>query len=88
MEVFGVLSFSPLLTVPVHTINMTTYRDSLIVAMAMFLCLDTAVVAARLYVRTRVLSRAFGRDDFVLCLTYVSGCTTCLSQERRCISLS
>ncbi|CAN8098800.1 unnamed protein product [Discula destructiva] len=50
---------------------MTTYRDSLIIAMALFLCLDTAVIAARLFVRTRVLSRAFGRDDFVLCLTYV-----------------
>lgn len=52
---------------------MTTYRDSLIVAMALFLCLDTAVIAARLFVRARLLSRAFGRDDFVLGLTYVSG---------------
>lgn len=51
---------------------MTTYRDSLIVAMVLFLLLDTAVIGARLLVRTRLLSRAFGRDDFILCLTYVS----------------
>ncbi|KAJ4394389.1 hypothetical protein N0V93_003606 [Gnomoniopsis smithogilvyi] len=50
---------------------MTTYRESLIVAMALFLLLDTIVIGARLYVRTRILSRAFGRDDFVLCLTYI-----------------
>lgn len=51
---------------------MTTYRDSLIVAMVLFLFLDTLVIGARVFVRTRILSRAFGRDDFVLCLTYVS----------------
>ncbi|KAI0489666.1 hypothetical protein F4859DRAFT_161020 [Xylaria cf. heliscus] len=49
---------------------MGSYHDSLFGAAVLFLVLNTIVVFARVYVRTRVV-RSFGWDDFVLCLTYV-----------------
>ncbi|KAI0408940.1 hypothetical protein F4802DRAFT_305283 [Xylaria palmicola] len=49
---------------------MGSHRDSLVAAAIVFLVLDSAVVFARVYVRTRVIKRGFGWDDFVLCLTY------------------
>jgi hypothetical protein len=51
---------------------MGSHRDGLIAAAVVFLVLDTTVVLARVYVRTKVIIRGFGWDDFVLCLTYVS----------------
>ena len=50
---------------------MAFYRDSVIAALVTFLVLDGAAVAARLYTRTRIVSRGFGWDDAALCLTYV-----------------
>lgn len=60
-------------------LSMTTHRDSLIAAMVIFLLVDTVVLGARVFVRTRLLRGSFGRDDFVLCLTYVSAssCRPC-----------
>ncbi|KAI1755138.1 hypothetical protein F4782DRAFT_435393 [Xylaria castorea] len=49
---------------------MGSYRDSLYGAAILFLVLDSTIVFARVYVRTRVV-RSFGWDDFVLCLTHV-----------------
>ncbi|KAI0458641.1 hypothetical protein F5B21DRAFT_458874 [Xylaria acuta] len=49
---------------------MGSHRDSLFAAAVVFLVLNSIVVFARVYVRTRVV-RSFGWDDFVLCLTYV-----------------
>ncbi|KAI0206266.1 hypothetical protein F4808DRAFT_112772 [Astrocystis sublimbata] len=46
-------------------------RASLFGAAVLFLVLNTAVVLARIFVRTRLVTRGFGWDDFVLCLTYV-----------------
>lgn len=40
--------------------------------MVTFLALDTAAMAGRIYVRTKMKSRSFGADDLVLILTYVS----------------
>lgn len=48
------------------------HRDDLIAAMAVFLVVDTLAIAARLYVRTKMLTRGFGLDDVVLILTYVT----------------
>ncbi|KAF2970200.1 hypothetical protein GQX73_g3373 [Xylaria multiplex] len=48
-----------------------TYRESLMAAAILFLVLDSIVVFLRVYVRTRVISRGFGWDDFTLCLTYI-----------------
>ncbi|GAP84925.1 putative integral membrane protein [Rosellinia necatrix] len=50
---------------------MGSHRDSLFAAAVLFLVLDSTVVFARVYVRTRVVIRGFGWDDFVLCLTYI-----------------
>ncbi|KAJ8117441.1 hypothetical protein ONZ43_g4207 [Nemania bipapillata] len=50
---------------------MGSHRDSLLAAAILFLVLDSIVVFARVYVRTRVVTRGFGWDDFVLCLTYI-----------------
>ncbi|KAK7931349.1 hypothetical protein PG985_002061 [Apiospora marii] len=50
---------------------MPGYRGKLIGAMSTFLIVDGAALAARVYVRTRMLGRnALGLDDLVLCLTY------------------
>ncbi|KAI0012050.1 integral membrane protein [Xylariaceae sp. FL0662B] len=53
------------------------YRGDLIAAMVVFLILDGAAVAARLYVRTRMLTRGLGWDDFVLCLTFLAYVLMC-----------
>ncbi|KAI1080515.1 integral membrane protein [Whalleya microplaca] len=53
------------------------YRGDLIAAMTVFLILDGAAVAARLYVRTRMLTRGLGWDDFVLCLTFIAYIIMC-----------
>ncbi|KAJ2987942.1 hypothetical protein NUW58_g4231 [Xylaria curta] len=50
---------------------MGSHSDSLFAAAVLFLILDGIVVIARVYVRTRVVTRGFGWDDFVLCLTYI-----------------
>ncbi|KAI1188778.1 hypothetical protein F5B17DRAFT_253321 [Nemania serpens] len=50
---------------------MGSHHDSLFAAAVLFLVLDSAVVFARVYVRTRVVTRGFGWDDFVLCLTHL-----------------
>ncbi|KAI0196139.1 integral membrane protein [Xylaria flabelliformis] len=49
---------------------MQNYRDSLYAAAIFFLVVDTTIVLARVYVRTRVV-HSFGWDDFVLCLTHI-----------------
>lgn len=43
----------------------------LIVAMIVLLIADTLVIAARVYVRARMISN-FGWDDRLLCLSFVS----------------
>lgn len=50
---------------------MAFYRDSIIAALVTLLLLDGAAVGARLYTRTRIVTRGFGWDDAALCLTYV-----------------
>ncbi|KAI1351450.1 hypothetical protein F5Y01DRAFT_283186 [Xylaria sp. FL0043] len=50
---------------------MGSHHDSLFAAAVLFLVLNTIVVFARIYVRTIVIPRGFGWDDFVLCLTYI-----------------
>lgn len=40
--------------------------------MVVFLVINTLAIAARLYVRMRLLTRAFGVDDTILCLVFVS----------------
>ncbi|KAK8069633.1 hypothetical protein PG994_006249 [Apiospora phragmitis] len=51
---------------------MPGYRGKLIGATSTFLVVDAAALAARIYVRARMLGRnAFGLDDLVLCLTYI-----------------
>lgn len=47
------------------------YRDDIIAALVVFLILDGAAVGARLYVRTKMLTRGFGWDDTALCITFV-----------------
>lgn len=59
---------------------MAFYRDSIIAALVTLLLLDGAAVGARLYTRTRIVTRGFGWDDAALCLTYlgfVLVCVTC-----------
>lgn len=51
---------------------MGTYRDSLIAAMVVFLVINTLAIGARLYVRIKLLTRAIGLDDLMLCITFVS----------------
>ncbi|KAI1648820.1 uncharacterized protein F4817DRAFT_55577 [Daldinia loculata] len=53
------------------------HRDDLIAAMAVFLVVDTLAIAARLYVRTKMLTRGFGLDDVVLILTYIGFIISC-----------
>ncbi|KAI3331974.1 hypothetical protein HD806DRAFT_546218 [Xylariaceae sp. AK1471] len=48
-----------------------SHKEGLIAAAVLFLVLDTIVVALRVYVRTVVVTRGFGWDDFVLCLTWM-----------------
>ena len=55
---------------------MGTHRDSLIAAMVVFLVINTLAMAARLYVRLRLLTRAIGLDDLILCLVFVSSPVT------------
>ena len=50
---------------------MAKYRDSMIAVMVTFLICNGLAVSARLYSRWR-LTRSFGADDALLCLTYVS----------------
>lgn len=50
----------------------TGYRQQLIASMVTFLVVDSAAMAGRLYVRTKLKTRSFGMDDLVLILTYVS----------------
>lgn len=45
-------------------------KASLIAAMTVFLVMDTAVIAARVYVRAFMI-RAFGWDDATLCVSHV-----------------
>ncbi|KAI0172440.1 hypothetical protein GGR52DRAFT_572276 [Hypoxylon sp. FL1284] len=56
---------------------MGDYRDKLIAAMAVFLVVDTLVIASRVYVRTKMLARGFGLDDVVLILTYIGFVLSC-----------
>ncbi|KAL7621182.1 hypothetical protein AAE478_008499 [Parahypoxylon ruwenzoriense] len=56
---------------------MGSHRDDLIAAMSVFLIVDAAVVAARLYVRIKMLTRGFGWDDVALCLTYIGFIISC-----------
>ncbi|KAI0112907.1 hypothetical protein F4814DRAFT_419871 [Daldinia grandis] len=53
------------------------HRDDLIAAMVVFLVVDTLAIAARLYVRTKMLTRGFGFDDVVLILTYIGFIISC-----------
>ncbi|KAI1101520.1 integral membrane protein [Jackrogersella minutella] len=53
------------------------HREDLIVAMVVFLIVDTTAIAARLYVRTKMLTRGFGLDDVVLILTYFGFIISC-----------
>ncbi|KAI0469242.1 hypothetical protein F4859DRAFT_137909 [Xylaria cf. heliscus] len=50
---------------------MESYRQNLIVTGVVFLILNTAVVFARVYVRTIIRPGSFGLDDVTLCLTYL-----------------
>lgn len=54
-----------------NSARMGSYKHSLIAASSFFLILDAFVVAARVYVRIRLV-RAFGCDDALLCLSFVS----------------
>lgn len=56
---------------------MGSYRDNLIAAMVVFLVINTAAISARLYVRVKLLTRAIGMDDFMLCLVFVSSAVGC-----------
>lgn len=47
---------------------MGSYKQSLIAAMSFFLVLDAIVLAARVFVRAKIV-RAFGWDDAFLCLS-------------------
>ncbi|KAI1475759.1 hypothetical protein F4774DRAFT_271186 [Daldinia eschscholtzii] len=53
------------------------HRGDLIAAMAVFLIVDTFAIAARLYVRIKMLTRGFGLDDVVLILTYLGFIISC-----------
>lgn len=61
---------------------MGTYRGSLIAAMVVFLVINSLAIAARLFVRMRLLTRAFGLDDFALCLVFVSFPVACVFSRR------
>ena len=52
--------------------TVTGYRASLISAMVTFLVVDAVTMVGRIYVRTKMITRALWLDDFVLILTYVS----------------
>ncbi|KAI2634733.1 integral membrane protein [Hypomontagnella submonticulosa] len=55
-----------------------SHRDDLIAAMVIFLVVDTIAMAARLYVRLKVLPRgAFGWDDIFLVMTYLGFVVSC-----------
>ncbi|OTA95402.1 hypothetical protein M434DRAFT_28907 [Hypoxylon sp. CO27-5] len=56
---------------------MGSYRDNLMAAMVVFLVVDTIVMAARLYVRTKMLTRGFGWDDVMLIVTYLGFIISC-----------
>ncbi|KAI0391578.1 hypothetical protein F5Y17DRAFT_401313 [Xylariaceae sp. FL0594] len=47
------------------------HREGLLAGAIVFLVLDSLAVFARLYVRTIIIKRGFGYDDFTLCLTYI-----------------
>lgn len=49
---------------------MGNYRDKLIAAMVVFLVINTLAIGARLYVRVKLLTRAIGIDDLMLCLVF------------------
>ncbi|KAI1180658.1 hypothetical protein F4777DRAFT_528831 [Nemania sp. FL0916] len=51
--------------------EMGSHHDSLFAAAVFFLVINSVIVFARVYVRTRIVVSGFGWDDFVLCLTYV-----------------
>ncbi|KAI1212779.1 uncharacterized protein F4807DRAFT_457577 [Annulohypoxylon truncatum] len=53
------------------------HRDDIIAAMVVFLIVDTIAIAARLYVRTKMLTRGFGLDDVVLIITYIGFVISC-----------
>ncbi|KAI1504617.1 integral membrane protein [Biscogniauxia marginata] len=53
------------------------HRDSIIAALVAFLVLDGAAVAARVYVRTKLITRGFGLDDCALALTYLGYLFVC-----------
>lgn len=50
--------------------KMAQYRDSMIVVMVIFLVFNGLAVGARAYSRLRI-TKSFGADDAMLCLTYV-----------------
>ncbi|KAI0593718.1 integral membrane protein [Biscogniauxia sp. FL1348] len=56
---------------------MGSHRDSILAALIVFLVLDGAAVGARLYVRTKLITRGFGLDDCALLLTYLGYLIVC-----------
>ena len=52
--------------------TVTGYRARLISAMVTFLVVDAVTMVGRIYVRTKMITRALWLDDFALILTYVS----------------
>ncbi|KAK8121113.1 hypothetical protein PG999_005233 [Apiospora kogelbergensis] len=57
---------------------MAGYRGKLLGAMVTFIVVDGIALAARVYVRARMLGQnAFGLDDFFLCLTYTGFVISC-----------
>ena len=50
---------------------MAKYSDGMIAVMVTFLICNGLAVGARVYSRVRI-TRSFGADDAMLCLTYVS----------------
>ncbi|KAI0894414.1 integral membrane protein [Annulohypoxylon nitens] len=53
------------------------HREDLIAAMVVFLIVDSIAIAARLYVRTKMLTRGFGLDDVVLIITFIGFIISC-----------
>ncbi|KAI2619669.1 integral membrane protein [Hypoxylon sp. NC1633] len=53
------------------------HREDLLAAMVVFLIVDSVAISARLYVRTKMLTRGFGWDDVLLILTYIGFIMSC-----------
>jgi hypothetical protein len=48
-----------------------SHRNSLIAATVSFVILDTIAVAGRIYVRTKMITRGFGLDDYAMIVSYL-----------------